>query len=501
MIGSMHANIFVNDGFVNTPGYADPTYLQSGVITKESDVYSFGVVLFEVLCGRETFDRNLNNRPFLGPLARVHYEKGILNKIVDPLLMKQMSQESMREFSAIAYQCLEKLGTARPTMIEIVQKLENVLRIQQDFERALAFQQVALGFKGKQEHKADSYKVKNLKHMKIPLEQIKLATHDFHDDFKIGRGGYGNVYKADLFHFDVQKYFKDNIHKSTSVSELLGYRRRKSTVAVKRLDRRYGQGTAEFLQEISVLPYFRHQNLVTLVGFCDEDQERILVYEYASNGSLAEYISSIDNRNNYSWAQHLQICLDAARDLEFLHNGVGEHHRIIHRDIKSSNILLGKNWVGKISDFGLSRIGPANLQATFVMTEVAGALEYVDPQYHKTGMLTKGSDVYSFGVDLFEVLCGRLAYFQRSKDDQEYIPHKAKHCIEQNKLNELINSKLKKVFEKESFTFDQENHDGKTFPDSVSIFAAIAYKCIQENRDDRPTMSLVVEELEKALKI
>ncbi|XP_076944082.1 putative receptor-like protein kinase At2g39360 [Bidens hawaiensis] len=269
--------------------------------------------------------------------------------------------------------------------------------------------------------------VKNLEHMKIPLEQIKLATHDFHDDFKIGRGGYGNVHKADLFHFDVQKYFKDNIHKSTSVTELLGYRRRKSTVAVKRLDRRYGQGTAEFLQEIS---------------------ERILVYEYASYGSLAEYISSIDNRNNYSWAQHLQICLDAARGLEFLHNGVGEHHRIIHRDIKSSNILLGKNWVGKISDFGLSRIGPANLQATFVMTQVAGTLEYVDPQYHKTGMLTKGSDVYSFGVVLFEVLCGRLAYFQRSKDDQEYLPHLAKRCIEQNKLNELINSKLKKEFEK-----------------------------------------------------
>ncbi|XP_076944080.1 receptor-like protein kinase HERK 1 [Bidens hawaiensis] len=142
MIGSMHANTFVSDGFVNTPGYADPTYLQTGVITKESGVYSFGVVLFEILCGRETFDRNLNNKPFLGPLARMHYEKGILNQIVDPLLMKQMSQESLKEYSAIAYQCLEKLGTARPTMIEIVQKLENVLRIQQDFERVLAFQQI-----------------------------------------------------------------------------------------------------------------------------------------------------------------------------------------------------------------------------------------------------------------------------------------------------------------------------------------------------------------------
>ncbi|GJZ16868.1 phloem protein 2-like protein [Tanacetum coccineum] len=212
--------------------------------------------------------------------------------------------------------------------------------------------------------------VKNLEHMRIPLEQIKLATNNFHDDFQIGRGGYGKVYKADLFHFDVQKYVKSNVFKDMSVTELLGFQRRKSTVALKRLDRRYGQGTAEFLQEISVLPYFRHQNLVTIVGYCDEDRERILVYEYASNGSLDEYISSTGSTNNHTWALRLQICLDAARGLEFLHNGVGEHHRIIHRDIKSSNILLGHNWVGKISDFGLSRIGPANLQATFVMTQV-----------------------------------------------------------------------------------------------------------------------------------
>ncbi|KAI7741266.1 hypothetical protein M8C21_008701 [Ambrosia artemisiifolia] len=157
--------------------------------------------------------------------------------------------------------------------------------------------------------------------MKIPLEQIKLATNDFHDDFKIGRGGYGKVYKADLFHFDVQRYYKDNVYQRATQAELLGYQRRKSKVAIKRLDRRYGQGTAEFLQEISVLSYFRHQNLVTLLGFCDEDQERILVYEYASNGSLDEYISSTDNTKNYPWAQHLQICLDAARGLEFLHNG------------------------------------------------------------------------------------------------------------------------------------------------------------------------------------
>nr|XP_043637287.1 uncharacterized protein LOC122608257 isoform X2 [Erigeron canadensis] len=478
------------DGGIGAPGYADPSYLRTGIVTGESDVYSFGVVLFEVLCGTLAYEDNI----LLGKLVRVHYEDGKLNDIIDPILREQMNEDSLVAFSAIAYQCLKNNPSKRPTMIEIVDKLEQVLGLQLEFEKALALQQVALDLKRKEDNEDNSYKVKNLEHMKIPLKQIKLATNDFHDDFKIGLGGYGKVYKAELFHFDVQKYVRDNMFQRVSTDKLLGYPRRRSKVAVKRLDRRYGQGTAEFLQEISVLPNFRHQNLITLVGYCDEERERILVYEYASNGSLDKYISSPDSKNNHSWALRLQICLDAARGLEFLHNGVGEHYRIIHRDVKSSNILLCENWEGKISDFGLSRIGPANLQATFVMTQVAGTLEYVDPQYHKTGILTKGSDVYSFGVVLVEVLSGRLAYFPKSKDDQEFLPHMAKRCLEQNKVKEIIDPKLKKEFEIGSSAISDE-----TFPDSATIFVEIAYKCLQENRDDRPSMPQVVKELEKAL--
>ncbi|KAJ9556468.1 hypothetical protein OSB04_011082 [Centaurea solstitialis] len=490
-LSSVDSTVF---GIIGAAGYVDPEYIQTGNVAKESDVYSFGVVLFEVLCGRLAYETYEDNKQLLGPFARYHYEVGKLNDIIDPILREQMNPDSLEEFSVIAYQCLEKHRSKRPTMNQVVQKLEQVLGLQQEFEKALALQQVALDLKGKQEDD-HSYKVKNLEYMKIPLEQIKLATRDFHDDYVIGRGGYGKVYKAELFHFDVQKYVSENIFQQVSMAELSDYQRRKSTVAVKRLDRRYGQGTAEFLQEISVLPYFRHPNLVTLLGFCDEGQERILVYEYASKGSLDGYFCSTDTKKNHTWAQRLQICLDAARGIEFLHNGVGEYHRIIHRDIKSSNILLGQNWVGKISDFGLSRIGPANLQATFVMTQVAGTLEYVDPQYHKTGVLTKGSDVYSFGVVLSEVLSGRLAYFQKSKEDQEFLPHMAKRCFEQKKINEIVDPKLKKELAKGSSTFDDE-----TCPNSISIFATIAYKCLQEKRDGRPTMASVVEELEKALK-
>nr|KAJ0206166.1 hypothetical protein LSAT_V11C500240150 [Lactuca sativa] len=335
-----------------------------------------------------------------------------------------------------------------------------------------------------------------MEHMKIPLKDIKSATHDFHEHFKIGRGGFGEVYKADLFHFDFRKYIAENRFQRLSLAEPSDYPKRQSTVAIKRLDRRYGQGPAQFLQELSMLPYLTHKNLVTLVGFCDEDRENILVYEYAPNGSLHDHIHSPNTTNSHTWARRLQICLDAASGLEFLHNGIGEHYRIIHRDIKSSNILLGQNYIGMISDFGLSKIGPANLEATFVMTQVAGTPLYIDPQYQKTGLLTKESDIYSFGVVLFEALSGRLVHFQRSKDDPEFLLKMAKRCFEKKIINEIIDSKFKKEFEKSGSSI----LDDETCPDSIKIYASIAYKCCNEKREDRPTIAEVVKELEKALK-
>ncbi|KAI3506186.1 hypothetical protein L1887_28542 [Cichorium endivia] len=476
----------------DTFGYLDPVYFKTGILTKRSDIYSFGIVLMEVLCGRPAYEEGSG---FLGPLATLKYEEGKLSEIIDPNLRKQMSADSLDVFSALAYQCLKNKQEERPRMIEVVEKLEEVLGLQQKFEEALSHQQVADNLKDKREGE-DDFKVKNMDHMKIPLEDIKSATHNFSDDYKIGIGGFGKVYKAKLFHFDFRKHVKEGGYGTISIVELSGYQRTQSTVAIKRLDRNFGQGTREFLQEISVLPYFRHKNLVTLVGFCDEDDERILVYEYASNGSLDSHIRSNDITNCHTWATRLQICLDAAYGLDFLHNGVGEHHRIIHRDIKSSNILLGRNYIGMISDFGLSRIGPANLQATFLMTQAVGTLAYIDPQYAKTGKLTKESDVYSFGVVLLEALSGRLAYFPLSKDGQEFLPDMAKCCFQQKKVNQIIDSKFKKEFEKGgSLILDDE-----TCPESIKIFAEIAYKCCQKKREDRPTMADVVKELERAFK-
>ncbi|KAJ0509032.1 putative protein kinase RLK-Pelle-CrRLK1L-1 family [Helianthus annuus] len=201
--------------------------------------------------------------------------------------------------------------------------------------------------------------------LKIQLEDITSGTDNFNDDNCIGGGGFGKVYKGEVSHSKGQR-----------------------TVAFERLDPRHGQGIPEFLKEIT-----------TLSG-----DEMILVYDYASRGSLDCYLNSPHHR----WLQRLKICLYAAQGLRYLHDPRGTHQRLIHCDVKSANILLNAQWNGKLTDFGLSIMGPANEKQSIIVTMAAGTLGYCDPQYAMTHTLTKESDVYSFGVVLFEVLYGRL---------------------------------------------------------------------------------------------
>lgn len=218
---------------------------------------------------------------------------------------------------------------------------------------------------------------KEFEHLKIPLEELKKATNDF-DNSKIkGVGGFGTVYGGEVTHF-----------------------KGRSMVAIKRLSREFGQGDPEFWKEVMMLSRYRHTNLISLLGYCDEDGENILVYEYAANGSLDRHLSS----TTLTWLQRLKICLDVAMGLAYLHDHKGTQRRVLHRDIKSANILLYDNWKAKLSDLGLSKLGPANQRHTVLFTHVAGTPGYCDPQYMQMYALTKESDIYSFGVVLFELL-------------------------------------------------------------------------------------------------
>ncbi|MFS7959311.1 putative protein kinase RLK-Pelle-CrRLK1L-1 family [Helianthus anomalus] len=290
------------------------------------------------------------------------------------------------------------------------------------------------------------------KHLEIPLQELSDATNSFSKRNLIANGGFGKVYK--------------------------GISVKHGNIAVKILDPRLGQGDHEFKTEIALLSVYKHENIVSLLGFCDEDGKKILVYKHESNGSLDNHL----NNPNLTWIQRLKICLDVARGLQYLHDDVGSQHRILHRDVKSSNILLDENWKAKITDFGLSRVGPANAQTTFLISNVCGTIGYIDPDYYNTGYLTQKSDVYSFGVVLFEILCGRLTRLREYKDERQFLTILIKIHWRRKTLDAIIYSYLQKQINRASLV----------------TFSTIAYQCLM-SANERPTMRQVVEQLQKAL--
>lgn len=301
---------------------------------------------------------------------------------------------------------------------------------------------------------------KESKHLSIPFQDILEATKNF--STVIGRGGYGPVYKGQL-----------------SLSGEL------TTVAVKRLliDNRCGQGLKEFLTEIHLFSTLKHPNLVSLVGFCEEGDEKVLIYEYASKGSLDRFLTLPKTPCPLTWKQRLHICIDAAQGLDYLHNGVAQHHRIIHRDIKSSNILLDQNMKAMISDLGLSKIGRANEMVTFLITSPSGTGGYCDPVYISTGVLTKESDIYSFGVVLFEVLCGRMCVINVN-NEHRFLTYLAQKYFKEQKLDDIVDPHLKNQIDSNSYF----------------TFLKIAYECLREDRETRPLIATVVRTLKDALK-
>ncbi|KAJ9554662.1 hypothetical protein OSB04_018707 [Centaurea solstitialis] len=250
-------------------------------------------------------------------------------------------------------------------------------------------------------------------HLKIPLQHILLAANKFSEANIIARSGFGKVYK--------------------------GQSRRLGVVAIKKLDRLYGQGDREFMMEISLLSICKHENIVSLVGFCDESDEKILVYRYEKNGSLDRHLGSKD----LTWMHRLWICIGAAHGLKYLHDDIGPHHRVIHRDVKSANILLDENWKSKISDFGLSKIALANVPFSALFSIPCGTPGYVDPEYKGQSTLSQKSDVYSFGVVLFEVLFGRAVIDAKHSDENRFSVEMAKSHYEEETLEEMIDADLR----------------------------------------------------------
>ncbi|KAI8529119.1 hypothetical protein RHMOL_Rhmol12G0201300 [Rhododendron molle] len=295
---------------------------------------------------------------------------------------------------------------------------------------------------------------------RFSLAELMSVTNNFDDEFVIGRGGFGKVYKA-LIDDDA------------------------TTVALKRCDSK-SQGAEEFWTEIEMLSKLRHKHLVSLLGYCDERNEMILVYEFMEHGTLADHLYNTKTKGNgmvgyMSWEQRLNICVGAARGLDYLHTGI--QHSIIHRDVKTTNILLDKDWIAKISDFGLCKVGSTSHSHTYVSTDVKGTWGYLDPEYYMTRRLTKKSDVYAFGVVMLEMLCGRPAVDMRVDEEQHSLVQWAKQCIKDNKLDQLTDHSLR----------DQISAH------CLKVFVEVANNCLDSRPKGRPTMADVVVKLEYAL--
>nr|GEU41205.1 protein kinase, ATP binding site-containing protein [Tanacetum cinerariifolium] len=310
-------------------------------------------------------------------------------------------------------------GVDRPSMNQVIKRLEEALYIQTHGAASTV-----------------ARKYQKLDDLRIPMEDINLAIGVKGQEIRIGEGGFGVVYKG-------------------QPSE----RWQNRTVAIKCLHPKSYQGEYEFRNELKMIFNFSHENIIPFIGYCDEGNEKIIVYEFASNGSLDCLLADKNRRRSLTWEHRLRICLGAARGLDYLHSGLGEDNRVIHRDVKSGNILLNHNLVAKVSDFGLSKSGPINQQHTQVYTNAAGTNFYMDPVYHESGVLRKESDVYSFGVVMFELLSGMLAYNRRRLEGDEI--------------------------------------DNRSF----NTYREVALQCISFNSKERPTMEMIVDRVEEALEL
>ncbi|CBI27806.3 hypothetical protein AAG906_009264 [Vitis piasezkii] len=289
------------------------------------------------------------------------------------------------------------------------------------------------------------------------LTELKVICQNFSSNNFIGEGGFGPVHKG---------FIDDKLRPGLKAQP----------VAVKLLDLEGLQGHREWLTEVIFLGQLRHPHLVKLIGYCCEDEHRLLVYEYMPRGSLE---NQLFRRYSVSlpWSTRMKIALGAAKGLAFLHEA---EKPVIYRDFKASNILLDSDHTPKLSDFGLAKDGPEG-DDTHVSTRVMGTQGYAAPEYIMTGHLTAMSDVYSFGVVLLELLTGRRSVDKTRPNREQNLAEWARPQLnDSRKLARIMDPRL----------------EGQYSEAGAQSAAALAYQCLSHRPKHRPTMSTVVKTLE-----
>ncbi|KAK3140851.1 hypothetical protein QOZ80_5AG0406690 [Eleusine coracana subsp. coracana] len=278
------------------------------------------------------------------------------------------------------------------------------------------------------------------------FRELATATKNFRSDCLLGEGGFGRVYKGQLENGQL--------------------------VAVKQLDLNGFQGNREFLVEVLMLSLLHHPNLVSLVGYCADGDQRLLVYEYMALGSLADHL--LDNTPDQvplGWHIRMKIAHGTAKGLEYLHEKANPP--VIYRDLKSPNILIDEDYNPKLSDFGLAKLGPVEGK-THISTRVMGTYGYCAPEYIRTGQLTVKTDVYSFGVFLLELITGRRAVDSSRPPNEQILVNWAKPMLRDRKrCHELVDPLLRGDY--------PEKDLGQAL--------GVAAMCLQEEASVRPYMS------------
>ncbi|KAL3517198.1 hypothetical protein ACH5RR_024100 [Cinchona calisaya] len=283
------------------------------------------------------------------------------------------------------------------------------------------------------------------------LRELEAATDGLSDANVIGEGGYGIVYRGVLVD--------------------------KTRVAVKNLLNNRGQAEREFKVEVEAIGRVRHKNLVRLLGYCVEGAYRMLVYEYLDNGTLEQWLhGDVGEVSPLTWHIRMNIILGTAKGLAYLHDGL--EPKVVHRDIKSSNILLDRQWNAKVSDFGLAKL--LNSERTYVTTRVMGTFGYVAPEYACTGMLSEKSDVYSFGILIMEIISGRSPVDYSRPQGEVNLVDWLKTMVGIRRSEEVVDRKMPEM------------------PTSKALKRAllVALKCVDPDAQKRPKMGHVIHMLE-----
>ncbi|GJY45354.1 brassinosteroid insensitive 1-associated receptor kinase 1-like protein isoform X1, partial [Tanacetum coccineum] len=410
--------------------------------------------------------------------AQESIKEGNLKNIVDFDIRGQMSSKCLKEFVRIAERCLHGNPKQRSTMAEVLVSLEAALTLQEKFNNSvqtagrtivgrvvnmlpfpsngentgsLSANQSATylsTYEAEEDHEVHLGQLK-----RFSLRELQVATHNFSNTRILGRGGFGKVYKGRL---------ADG-----------------TLVAVKRLGERTQGGELQFQTEVEMISMVVHRNLLRLRGFCKTPTERLLVYLYMANGTVASCLRERpDTQEPLDWSIRKRIALGSARGLAWMH----DHHdsKIIHRDVKAANILLDEEFEALLGDFGLAKL--MDHEDTHVTTAVRGTIGHIAPEYLSTGKASEKTDVFGYGVMLLELITGQRAFglARLANAHCGSLLDWLKWLMRENKLETLVDADLK----------------GNYIDDEVEQLIQVALLCTQGTPLERPKMSEVVRMLE-----